>query len=263
VDDANLSFSITCGANPAANYSSSIYCDWSAGIDGGSDCPTGIGRPMGTQVAYTPPPGTIQNSYFYSFRLFDSSSRSQFTSNAQAGQYDNNALTETNLVNATDGGVSLPSDNGFYIIHGNSLDEKTASSALVLAGCALWNTLVPNTNGNILGCGAGATLPLDTSYIYQADVTSGGISCGQAGSPTYAATQRYIAHNTYVAPSQPALVISVNSNTGKVAYSGISIDPGSAPTSVTAATRDLTGTIHWLEVPRKVHECRHSGINCN
>ncbi len=263
VDDGNLSFSITCGSNPAVNYSSTMYCDWGAGTDGGTECPSAVGRPLNTQVAYVPPAGTLQNSYFYGIRLFDSATRAFFSSSSQAGQYDNNALTETNLVNATDGGTSLPTDNGFYVMHGNSLDEKTASSALILAGCALWNTLVPNPSGNIIGCGANATLPLDTSYVYQADVTSGAISCGQAGSPTYAATQRYIAHKTYVAPSQPALVISVNSNTGKVAYGGISIDPGSPPTSVTAASRDLTGTVHWLEVPRKMHECRHTGTNCN
>jgi len=264
VDDSNLSYSITCGANPAVNYSSTIYCDWGAGTDGGTECPVGFGRPLATQVAYTPPGGTFQNSNFYSIRLFDSGQRSQFTTSSQANQYDNNALTESNLVNATDGGVSSAADNGYYIAHANSAaDEKTASSALVLGGCALWNTLVPNPSGNVIGCGMDAGLPLDTAYAYQADLTSGAISCGQVGSATYNATARYVAHSTYVAPEQPALVISVNTRTGQVAYSGISIDPGSPPVSTTVGSRDVTGTIHWLEVPRKVHECRHTGTNCN
>jgi len=264
VDDSNLSYAITCGANPTANFSSTAYCDWGAGIDGGSECPIGQGRPLGTQVPYTPPSGTFQNSNFYSIRLFDSNQRTQFTTSSQANQYDNNALTETNLVNATDGGISSPTDNGYYVTHTNSAsDEKTASSALVLGGCALWNTLVPNPNGNVIGCGVGATLPLDTAYAYQADLISGGISCGQAGSGTYNTTARYIARNTYVAPEQPALVISVNSRTGQVAYSGISIDPGSLPASANVGSREITGTIHWLEIPRKMHECRHNGVNCN
>src|SRR5262249_324064 len=106
VDDSNLSYSITCGANPAVNYSSTVYCDWGAGTDGGTECPTGFGRPFGTQVASPPPSGTIQNSNFYSIRLFDNGSRSQFTTSAQAGQYDNNALTDATLINATDGGTA-------------------------------------------------------------------------------------------------------------------------------------------------------------
>ena len=264
VDDSNLSYAITCGANPTANFSGTAYCDWGAGTDGGTECATAVGRPLGTQVPYTPPSGTFQNSNFYSIRLFDSNQRTQFTTSSQANQYDNNALTETNLVNATDGGISSPTDNGYYVTHTNSAsDEKTASSALVLGGCALWNTLVPNPNGNVIGCGVGAALPLDTAYAYQADLISGGISCGQAGSGTYNAAARYIARSTYVAPEQPALVISVNSRTGQVAYSGISIDPGSLPASSNVGSRDITGTIHWLEIPRKMHECRHNGVNCN
>jgi len=264
VDDSNLSYAITCGGGRAVNFSSAVYCDWGAGMDGGSECPVGEGRPFGTQVPYTPPSGTIQSSNFYSFRLFDSAQRAQFTTASQANQYDNYALTETNLVNATDGGTSSPTDNGYYVTHTNSAaDEKTASSALVLGGCALWNTLVANPDGGLIGCGVGASLPLDTAYAYQADVVSGAVSCGQAGSSTYTATARYIPHSTYVAPEQPALVVSINSRTGQVAYSGISIDPGSPPASTTVGSREVSGTIHWLEVPRKVHECRHNGVNCN
>ncbi|HKD41588.1 MAG TPA: hypothetical protein VKB87_15000, partial [Myxococcaceae bacterium] len=264
VDDSNLSYAISCGGGRAVNFSSAVYCDWGAGMDGGSECPVGEGRPLGTQVPYTPPSGTIQSSNFYSFRLFDSAQRAQFTTASQANQYDNYALTETNLVNATDGGTSSPTDNGYYVTHTNSAaDEKTASSALVLGGCALWNTLVANPDGGLIGCGVGASLPLDTAYAYQADVVSGAVSCGQAGSSTYTATARYIPHSTYVAPEQPALVVSINSRTGQVAYSGISIDPGSPPASTTVGSREVSGTIHWLEVPRKVHECRHNGVNCN
>jgi len=260
VDDGNLSFQITCGANPAVNYSSAIYCDWGGGADGGTECPAGVGRPMGTQIPYTPAIA-IKNSYFYGIRLFDTASRAQFTTSAQANQYDNNALTETNLVNATDGGISSATDNGYYLVHANSTDEKTASSALILGGCVLWNTLVPNPNNNVVGCG-NASVPPDTAYLYQAEATSGAISCGQAGSATYNATQRYLSRNTYVAPEQPAMVISVNPSTGQVAYGGISIDPGAPPSTVTVGTQDITGVVHWLEVPRNLHDCRHTGVNC-
>ena len=261
VDDGNLNTQITCGTNPAVNYASTIYCDWGAGTDGGVECPSGTGRPIGAQVAYTPSI-TPQFSYFYGFRLFDTSSRAQFTSSSQANQYDNNALTETNLVNATDGGISSPTDNGYYVVHANSTDEKTSSSALIVGGCVLWNTLVANPNNNLVGCGTTATLPPDTAYLYQAEATSGAVACGQVGSATYNTTQRYAARNTYVAPEQPAMVISVNPTTGQVAYGGISIDPGAPPSAVTVGTGDIAGMVHWLEVPRNLHDCRHSGINC-
>jgi type IV pilus assembly protein PilY1 len=250
-----LNFNITCGAT-TATFQSLASCDW-----GTPECPVSDGRPIGTQVPYTPAV-TMEPSRFYSFLLFDSGSRVQFTTQAGATTYDTNALTDTDLVNATPPAVATASGNGWYLPQNNSIDEKTSSAALMLAGCALWNTLVPNPVSAVT-CGASASLPLDTAYSYQADAITGAIGCGMAGSQTYTATVRSTSRTTYVAPQQPALVISVNS-LGQVAYGGVSIEPGAAPLNITTATGNVNGgTIHWLEVPRKVHDCRHSGINCN
>ena len=62
--------------------------------------------------------------------------------------------------------------NGFYISHRNSTDERTSSSALILDGCVLWNTLQLRVEStNIVNC---TSLPLDTAYLYQADATGEG-----------------------------------------------------------------------------------------
>jgi len=40
------------------------------------------------------------------------------------------------------------------------------------------------------------------------------------------------------------------------------IEPGSGPLSSTTAVTDMVGTVHWLDVPPAVHDCRHAG-NCS
>ena len=41
----------------------------------------------------------------------------------------------------------------------------------------------------------------------------------------------------------------------------VAIEPGSGPMSSTTGTNDIVGTVHWVDVPPAVHECRHEG-NC-
>jgi hypothetical protein len=245
---------ITCGST-SAQYSAQAYCDWSPGVDGGVDCPIATGRPVGTAVSYSP--NTMEYSRFYSVRLFGGV-RAQFTTSAGATAYDAAALTDSNLVNASSG-TALSTGNGWYVTHANSVDERTASSAFMLDGCVLWNTLKPNPVQQ-LSCGG--TLPLDTAYTYQADATGGGIQCGSPGGVTSLATARLTQRSTYVAPQQPALVVSINSLTGQVSYGGVTIEPGAGPLSATTRVNDVIGTVHWLEVPPRVHRCRHEG-NCS
>lgn len=106
------------------------------------------------------------------------------------------------------------------------------------------------------------TFPKDTAWSYQADAITGGISCGLAGSQTYAATTRAASRLVSVAPTQPAPVVSVNSATGQISYSAVTLDANTQPTGAVLGTTQISSTVHWLEVPRKVHDCRHSGINC-
>ncbi|HET9155878.1 MAG TPA: hypothetical protein VFN91_04375, partial [Myxococcaceae bacterium] len=254
VVDSQIDTTITCGGSPAT-YSAQAYCDWSPGVPGGVDCSVATGRPEGTAVSSSS--SGMEYSRFYSVRLFDDA-RAQFTTSDGANAYDTLALTDTNLVNASSTTASAGS-SGWYIAHANSIDERTSSSAFVNDGCVIWSTLQPNP---VQTMACNATLPLDTAYTYQADATGGGIQCGASGGNTTSATARFTTRNTYVAPQQPALVLSVNATTGQVAYGGVLIEPGSGPISATTSTKDMVGTVHWLDVPPAVHDCRHDG-NCS
>jgi type IV pilus assembly protein PilY1 len=103
------------------------------------------------------------------------------------------------------------------------------------------------------------SFPKDTAWSYQADAISGNISCGIPGSDTYLATNRAISKQVSVAPTQAAPVVSVNSVTGAVQYSALTLDATSAPQGATIGQQQISGIIHWLEVPRRLHDCRHNG----
>src|SRR4029078_12640554 len=183
-------------------------------------------------------PSSMEYSRFYSVRLFDDA-RVQFTTAAGATAYDAAVLSDANLVNASSGTASSTS-SGWYLAHANSVDERTASSAFMNDGCVIWSTLKPNPV-QTLACNA--TLPLDSAYTYQADATGGGIQCGSSGGTTSTATARFTTRSTYVAPQQPALVLSINGTTGQVQYGGVLIEPGSGPLSATTGVTDMVGTV--------------------
>jgi hypothetical protein len=252
VVDAQIDTQIQCGGSASGAYSAQAYCNWSPGVDGGVDCSTATGRPQGTVVSASA--SGMEYSRFYSVRLYDTT-RAQFSTQAGATAYDNAALTDINLVDASTT-VAAATGNGWYIAHAASVDERTASSAFMNDGCVVWSTLQPNPV-QTLACSA--TLPLDTARTYQADATGGGIQCGTAGGTTSSAQSRYVTRSTYVAPQQPALVLSINQVTGQVAYGGVLIEPGSGPLSATTGITDMVGTVHWLDVPPAVHDCRHDG----
>ncbi len=252
--EARLDFSFDCNG-ASASYLSRSYCDWGAST--GAECPIDTGRPLRTSVPYTPLI-TMENSRFYSFRLFDTGNRAQFMTAAAAAIYDAAALTETDLIDASVA-TSSSTANGWWLKHAYSSDERTASAGMLLSGCIIWNTLLPNP---AVASTCGSTIPLDTAYSYQADVTSGTIACGTPGSASSQATVRTTARSTYVAPQQPSTVISISPKTGEINYSGASIEPGSVPLGLQVGSSQVWGAVHWLEVPRKLHECRHTGLNC-
>lgn len=250
VVDANINVTLTCGST-SQTHASNIYCDWANGVD----CPTGTGRPFGTKLAYDV---DVEMSRFYSFKLFGTGNRARFEDATGAGLYDGAALSDSDLVNAATTTAAAGSD-GWYVQHANSQDERTASSALLLGGCVLWNTLQSNGQTD-LACGA-TRLP-DSAYIYQGDAVSGAIRCGTPGSSTYTATDRFRSRSTFISPQQPSPVISVSPTTGEILYSAVSVEPGAPPLSVSVGSGEIIGPIHWLEVPRAVHDCRHDGT-CN
>lgn len=255
VVDANVETTIQCGST-TRSYASLAYCDW--GATATAECPVATGRPPGTKVEYTPS-FALESSRFYSFRLFDGTNRQRFATAATAATYDQNALGDANLVNAGTTTASS-SGNGWYVVHAHSTDEKTAAGPLLLGGCVLWNTHVPNPD-QALTCGQN-TMPPDTAWAYQGDAITGAIACGQSGTASYAQTVRSTSWDTYVPPQASQPVISVNTASGQVVYGGLAIPPGRPPLAQTVGTGDAFGPIHWLEVTPRLHECRHEGLSC-
>jgi len=289
--DVNIQYNITCGGT-TTTYNDVVYCDWSNGVDGGTECPVVTGRPLGTSIPYTPAV-TMESSRFYSFTLFDMSSTSStptgkrvpFADKSTADSWDANlVLTETNLVDvsADNNGVktclgnnTCPASNttgpnnvlGWYVRHINTVtgqtslpgDEKTSASALVLGGCSLWQTLLPNT-AQVLTCGG--TLPPDNGFSYQSDVALGTVACGSSGGTSITATARSVRSDTIVAPQEATPVVSINSNTRQTMISGISLPVGAQPLQLSIGLGLPHGDVHWLELTPQQHNCRHNGVGC-
>ena len=188
---------------------------------------------------------------FYSIKLYDASGNRSMS--ASQTTYDNAALTDTNLVNASTG-TATSSGNGWYIPY-SSTYEKTTSTGLVFGGCIFWNTITPNTTGAINACSV--TLNPDTANLYQADPITGAIACGTSTQMT-----RTVSRTVIVPPAMPTPVISVNPKTDQVTYSGVSLEPGNPPLQVQIGGSEIMGMGHWLEVARPTHDCRHNGVNC-
>ena len=271
-DNVSITSAINCDGT-TVNFSNALTCDWGAGTPG-IDCPTSTGKPLLTQFdnhlisctspfvgssqpCFTPTvTANEQKGRFFSIKLFDTANRKVMTSASLASNYDNARLTDqggaADLVNA-DTTVASATGNGWYVNY-TDWTEKTTSGGLILAGCVAWNAIVPSTQG--LTCGS--TPPADTANLYQADPITGAISCGISGSATYLATQRYTSRSAVVPPPMPTPVVSVNPTTGQVAYTGVSLEPGNnVPLQISIGGGDILGLIHWLEITRKLHNCRH------
>lgn len=122
------------------------------------------------------------------------------------------------------------------------------------------NCSVPNWCVGLGSLSCTPSFPKDTAWSYQADAISGGISCGIYGSQTQLnTTTRATSKQVSVAPTQPAPVVSVSPVTGAIQYSALTLDATSTPQGSTIGTQQTSDTVHWLEVPRRLHDCRHNG----
>jgi type IV pilus assembly protein PilY1 len=245
---ARFAYSIDCGG-AALSSTNEVSCDWGATTPG-VDCPVRTGLELGSAGATlaVPSPVGMEHSRLYSVRIFDGGSRQPFTDSTMALAYDGARLSDASLVDA-DAATASAGGNGFYVRHSNSIDERTASGALVLAGCVVWNTLTPSNTAS--GCGA---IPVAVGRLYQADAITGARSCG-----TIDTAARFRERPAIMPPPMPTPVVAVNPSTGSVAYGGLSLEPGAPPLPISVGESSLLGVLHWLEVPRELHECRHEG----
>jgi type IV pilus assembly protein PilY1 len=280
----SLSCSGTAGAggSTGGSFNESVSCDW-----GTPECPTASGRPTNTSLVFDPAnKNSTENGRFYAVRLFETTgNRAPFTDAAGMSTYDGAALTDKisgsgggsgELFDASSPPSSNPNQaNGWWLkyVNATGLDpitgvsvthtatnEKTASGALALGGCIIWNSLIPNPTGNNISCGVSG-IPTDTAALYHADAITGSAACGAISAPP-AGTLRYTTRNAIVPPPMPTPVISVNPKTDQETFSGISLEPGAPPLQITVGSGGIRGTLHWLEVSRSMHNCRHGGAGC-
>ncbi len=141
--------------------------------------------------------------------------------------------------------------------------EKTGSGSLVTFGCVLWNGFQPvGAQGGGDPCTGSLGTPL--TYGYASDYVTGvpRYGCGYAmsGDTTlYRGQQR----SSVSPPSAPLARITAGAR-GGVQYSGLQLDPGSAPQNTAAGTRsDFAESVYWLEVSRELHSCRHDPAASN
>jgi type IV pilus assembly protein PilY1 len=146
---------------------------------------------------------------------------------------------------------------------GTCSSEKTGSGSLVTFGCVLWNGFQPiGAQGGNDPCTGTLGTPL--TYGYASDFLTGvpRAGCGYtvSGDTTlYRGQQR----SSVSPPSAPLARITAGAR-GGVQYSGLQLDPGSAPQNTAAGTRsDFAESVYWLEVGRELHSCRHDAASSN
>ena len=142
------------------------------------------------------------------------------------------------------------------------LDEKTGSSADVIAGCTVWNTFRPLGSGISVAatpCTNQSGVPQNYNYVANAVTGVPDTKCGYSGtSAIYRASYR----QSIAPPLAPTMLLGISG--GKVqASSGQPGDPGAPPpggdkAKAMGGTRSLSQQGYWLEVPRDLHQCRHA-----
>lgn len=137
---------------------------------------------------------------------------------------------------------------------------KTASGSSLLAGCALWNDLLPPAT----------TTPCDVSSlpsgrIYQADFLSGLPNCAAGFRNTTTDTwARNIERPVIAPPPEPAMAVQVNSR-GEIRYSALLVEPGQGDgvSNFTIGGEDeAVQIIYELPVSQPLHDCRHTANGC-
>jgi type IV pilus assembly protein PilY1 len=247
--NSRTAYTIACGSN---SLTTSTQVRYNCSTSG---CAVTQEKPLNTIVSST---ASTNSSTFLSISLFGgSANRVPFNNMTAAANYDTARLTNADLTDvtaatSTTAATSLaPEDGNGWLITYTGTNERTASGSALLAGCVVWNTLEPRTRASL--CDPAL---VDDGRTYTANYKNGGLSCG-----TLTLSARFTTRNAIVPPPMPTPVVSLNPRTQEVRYSLVAIEPSTPPAQTSVGQGDLLGTIHWLEVSRQLHECRHAG-NC-
>ncbi len=167
------------------------------------------------------------------------------------------------------------SSAGFYFTY-PSLDERTATNAVLLQNCLVWYTMQPgqacSSNADCPGttcnltthecvqpnaCGSSSSaISARTAYLYQINATDGSTNCGLTGSNairTPAPVNSFL-----VPPPPPQPLVSINSK-GQVSFAVRApvgqLSPQGTPGSGGSALPSIF--YYTIETPRELHQCRH------
>jgi len=187
-----------------------------------------------------------------------------------------NLLSPTMTTTTCGGGKTVCSasagDPGWYYEYGDACplqgcnpsppwaDEKTGASAAVVLGCTAWGSFRPiGSSSGTNPCSGSVGTPV--TYGYMANYLTGtpSATCGSAyaSGTVYLAAQR----STVAPPSAMNADVGVNAK-GQVQYKGLAFPPGGGGAEVQTLTfgtrNEVAEPVYWLEVPRDLHECRHT-----
>ena len=186
--------------------------------------------------------------------------------------YDTNRLTLSNLTDVSNttadatGKITsalFPAASttspGWKILY-PTIDEKTVTSATVLGGCVLWNTLLPS--GGTVGCASGGA---NTATAYQGDPFTGAPTC--ASSFIVANSfNRKSTRSVLSPPPEPAAAVALGAGGSSLRLSMLEIQPGGSQVDQTTVgtTTELLQMIYSLPLNYDQHVCRHvDPAQCN
>jgi type IV pilus assembly protein PilY1 len=144
-------------------------------------------------------------------------------------------------------------------------NEKTASGSAIINRCVTWNSFLPKgsaTSGSN-PC-QNAQTAQQAAIGYSSQFVSGvpSLACNQGIDATDDVVYRGSARTTIAPPAAPMARNSVTKG-GKVYYSTLQLDPGTAANSTGSGSGSVAAPLYWLEDSRDAHMCRHvSGSNC-
>jgi len=156
------------------------------------------------------------------------------------------------ITSTTTAPAALPTSPGWVIRYGTA-DEKTVSSAALLAGCVLWNTLLPS--GGTVGCASAGS---NVAVSYQSDPFTGAPTCASSFI-SGAAYVRTIQHNVLSPPAELSPAITVSSAGTSLRTSVLQIQPGASQVGemVIGTNAELLQVIQSLPLTYDQHICRH------
>ncbi|MFN0064315.1 MAG: hypothetical protein ACKVPX_17540 [Myxococcaceae bacterium] len=133
------------------------------------------------------------------------------------------------------------------------LSHRTATSAIVFGGCALWNGSYPDPFPPSICTFAGA----GTGRVYQGDFITGAPNCA-AGFLSGVNYTRYQQRDLVAPPPEPTSLVQVSS-TGQVMLGIMMQEPGASQATVynQSSQNDVLQTHFELQLNRRLHECRH------